>query len=428
MKKTSIAIMSVVLVALIALFGFLYFREYKPNINKKPDLNNVYIPQNVNESVKGKKVLIAELKEEDFKLYSAGDYVILEHGGQEAEFDGWSKNIAKEKPQMYYNDFDGNGQKELVIRALKEVDSATKENVYCLYVLFITKDKEGKFVYDVSYVDRAGWYKSFNKMLNAEMSQPKGYNNRIQFAMNGTNEAIAYDSKTGVAVNGHVWFTRALADNTGKYYKFKGWEKGPGIFVVDNDKQQINVDVLVYANYDGVSTKQKVGSIRFGLVVKEGSISIRSKSVDFIPNEEYIATDPSDVAKENWQCVFNNTANGDSKKDKVIDKISIKCNLNNINKEQNVSFSSKNDDSAAIEKVVVQNDTIKLYAKKGCTFAKTKTTSRDYSVIIKIGDIDCDTSYSASVETEADKSVLVYKLDKNYTFEQLNNIHIRFGV
>lgn len=428
MKKTSIAIMSAVLVVLIALFGFLYFTKYKPNKEKEPNLSNVYVPQNLNESVKGKKVLIAELKEEDFKLYSAGDFVILEHAGQETEFEGWSKNIAKEEPQMYYNDFDGNDQKELVIRAFKEIDPATKEKVYCLYVIFITKDKEGNFNYDVSYVDRGGWYKSFSQMLNAEMSQPKGFNNRIQFAMNGTNEPIAYDSKTGVAVNGHVWFTRAIADNTGKYQKFKGWEKGPGIFVVDNDKKQINVDVLVYANYDGVQTKQKVGSIRFGLIVKEGSIGIRSKSVEFIPNEEYIATDPSDVAKEKWQCVINNSASANATKDKVIDKLSIKSKLNSINGEQNISLSSNKEDSAVIEKIVVKDDTIRLYAKKGCDFANTKITSRDYSVTIKIGDVDCDVSYSATVETEDDKNVLVYKLDKSYPFEQLSNIHIRFGV
>lgn len=426
MKNKSIAIMCVVLVALIALFGFLYFTKYKPNAQKEPNLSNVYVPDNLNESVKGEKVLLAELKEDDFRLYSAGDFVILEHGGQEAEFNDWSKNISKETPKMYYNDFNEDGQKELVIRALKEVDAKTKEKVYCLYVLFITKDKDGKFVYDVSFVDRAGWYKTFNQMLNAEMSQPKGYNNRIQFAMNSTSEPIAYDSKTGVATNGHVWFTHALADNTGKYYKFKSWEKGPGIFNIDNDKKQINVDVLVYVSYDEVPEMQKVGSIRFGLVVKDGSIAIRSKSVDFIPNDQNVATDPREVAKENWKCTFNNTAS--NAKDKIIDKISINCNLSNVNAEQNVSYSSKNDDSSSIDKVVVQNDTIKIYAKKGCSFAKTKTTSRDYSAIIKIGDVESDTCYSATVETEADKSVLVYKLDKNYSSKELNNVHIRFGV
>lgn len=428
MKKTSIVIMSVVLVALIALFGFLYVKEYKPNIDKKPDFSNVYIPDKLNQSVKGEKVLLAELKEEDFHLYSAGDYVVLAHGGQEVEFDDWSKNIAKETPQMYYNDFDGDGNKELVIRAFKEVDAKTKERVYCLYVLFVTQDKEGKFVYDVSFVDRSSWYKSFSKMLNAEMSQPASYNNRVQFAMNGTNEAIAYDSKTGVAVNGHVWFTRALSDNTGKYYKFKSWEKGPGIFVIDNDKKQINVDVLVYASYEGVSAPQKVGAIRFGLVVTDGSVSIRSKSVDFIPNEGNVATDPSNVAKDKWKCTFKNTAKY-AKTDKVIDKIAINCDLvNSKNKEINVAYSSKNDDSVALDKVIVQNDTIKLYAKKGCTFAKTKTTSRDYSATIKFENVECDTSYSATVETENDVSVLVYKLDKNYSAEELNNVYIRFGV
>ncbi len=428
MKKTPIVIMSSVLAVLIAMFGFLYFAKYKPNIQKQPDLDNVYVPQNFDESLKGKKVLLAELKEDDFKLYSAGENIIIEHNGQEVEFKGLGKNLPKEEPTMYYNDFDDDGKKELVIRILKDVDNATKEKVYVLGIVSINKDKFGKLEYSIDYLERDDWYNLFNQTFKPSINQPKSYNNRLQLAVSEKGEAIKYDSKTGLALNGKVAFVRALLDNTGEYQKYKGWEKGPGVFTVDNDKKQIGVDVSVYAVYEGVAKKQKVGTVKVGLNIKNGSVSIDNKNIEFIPNSEYITTNPNDVEKDNWQTSLNNTASASAKKDAIIDKISINCQLNNKNGEQEVSFSSKNEDSAVVEKVVIDNNSIKLYAKDSYNFAKTKITSRGYSAIIKIGDLDCDIAYSANVEKENDKNVLVYKLDKSYSFEQLKNVHIKFGV
>lgn len=428
MKKTSIAIMSAVLAVLIAMCGFLYFAKYKPNIQKQPNLDNVYVPKNFDESLKGKKVLLAELKEDDFKLYSAGENIVIEHAGEEVEFKGLGKNLPKEEPSMYYNDFDRDGKKELVIRILKDVDDATKEKVYVLAIISINKDKSGKLEYDINYIERDDWYNLFNQTFKPSINQPKSYNNRLQLAISTKNESIKYDSKTGLALNGKVAFVRSLLDNQGEYQKYKGWEKGPGVFVVDNDKKQIGVDVSIYAVYEGVAKKQKVGTVKVGLDIKNNSVAIDNKSIEFIPNSEYITTNPNDVEKDNWQTALNNTASVGAKKDAIIDKISINCQLNNKNGEQEVSFSSKNEDSAVVEKVVLDNNSIKLYAKDGYNFAKTKITSRGYSAIIKIGDLDCDVSYSASVEKENDKNVLVYKLDKSYSFEQLKNVHIKFGV
>lgn len=284
-KKVSITVLCVVLVVLIAVFGVLYVKEYKPKIDKEPNVSNVYVPDKLNKAEKGEKVLLAELKEEDFKLYSAGDYVILSHNGQETEFSNWSKNIGAEIPQLYYDDFNYDGQKELVIKVYKETDKDTNEKIYCLYVLFITKDKDGKDVYDVCYVDRASWFSSFSNMLLAEMTQ---LDDKIQFAMGSGNSPIAYDDKTGISTSEHTWFVKALHDEAGKSYTLKNWEKGPGIIVVDEENKTIDVHVMILATYNETTVKQNIGYIKVGLNVYNDSVSLREKSVNFTPNEKYV--------------------------------------------------------------------------------------------------------------------------------------------
>lgn len=426
-RRILIAAMLIILGVLLALMVFFYNNHYKPMLEKKPDMSNVYVPDSMKGLTKGEKVLIAEVKDADFKLYSAGDFVVVSYKGQEAEFSDWSKNIANETPEIYYNDFDGDGEKEFVIKALKEVDEETKEHVYCLYTVFPIEGEDGKITFTVRLIDRSDWYESFSRSIRAEMSQPSGAPNRLQLAMNTAGQSIAYDSVTGILSSGHGWFARALTNNAGKYYTFKNWEKGLGEFSIDNEQKQINVGVTVYATYKEVETKQNVGSIKCGLVVAKDGVSLRSKSLYFEPNSEYTVTDPTVVADANWSATLKNSAPVSGKSSKMIDKLSLKCDFSSVNKTKDVSFSGRNDDSGSIEKIVASNDAIKVYAREGYSFAKTKTVNRDYSAEVTVGKTECDTSLEAAVETENGRSVLVYKLDKNYPSAELANVHIKFG-
>lgn len=427
MKKILIPVLSVILAALIGAFAYHYINVYKPSVDMQPDDSGVYVPNNLKGGERGEKVLLAENEEGGFKLYKSGDFVVLEHNGFEKEFSDWSKNIGAELPQMYYNDFNGDGENELVIRALKEVSSDTKEHVYCLYVVFVDENKDGEMNFTVAYVDRSSWFSSFSQMINAEMTQPVSAKNRLQFAMSSASSPIAYDSKTGILTSGHSWYSRALCDTAGNYYTFSGWEKGEGIFNVDNDAKEINVDITVFASYKEVSSKQTAGAIRCGLIINRDKIDVRGRSLLFVPNDEYIVTNPANVAENDWTYTLNNTKSA-SANEKIISRLSVSLDLSSVNDTHRASISSKKDDSAYIDRIEANNKEIKIYAKSGHDFAKTKTASRDYSAVIMVGEFECDVCMNAEITSENGESVLVYKLDKSYPSAELNGLTIKFGM
>lgn len=427
MKKFIIPALCVLLAVLMGAFAYHYKNVYKPSIDETPDNSGVYVPDGLLTGERGVKTLIAESEEGGFKLYKEGDYVILQQGDFEKEFSDWSKNIGAEKPQMYFNDFNGDGENELVIRALKDISAETKEHVYCLYVVFPETKEDGTKDFGVAYVDRSSWFASFSQMVNAEMNQPDGAKNRLQFAMNSANKPIAYDSVTGIITEGHAWYARALTDTLGNYHTFAGWEKGEGIFNVDNENKEINVDITIFASYDGVKEKQNAGAIRCGLVVTKEKIALRSKSLLFVSSEQYMATDPAEVAAKDWECTFNNTSSS-SKTEKVINRLSVSLDLSSVNKTKRVSMSSKKDDSSLIDRVEADNNEIRVYATKGNDFARTKTASRDYSAVITYRDVPCDVCFSAEIKNENGESVLVYTLDKSYSNEELDGVTLKFGM
>lgn len=426
LRVITISAMCVVLAVLLTVLCYNHFTNYKPSLEQKSDMSNVYVPDNTKK--KGSKVLLSEIKDMKFQVYSAGDYVIVSYNGQEFEYEDWSKNIGKERPDLYYDDFNGDDQKEFVIKALKEIDEKTKEHVYCLYVLSPVK-KDGKDDFSVQLVDRSEWYTTFTNAINIEMSQPAGAQNRVQFAMNTSNEKISYDSKTGLITEGHGWFARALSDSTGKYYTFKGWEKGPGMFVVDEQKKEINIEINIYASYNEVSEKQKVGAIVCGVVANgNGQVSIRSKSLFFRPNPGYVVTNPTVVGEKPWSATVKNTASGAGRSDKMIDNLNISCDFSRVNTSTSAAFNNKYDNSVSVDKIVADNNTIKVYAKSGFTFAKSKITSRNYSAEIKLNGEDCDVAFNATVENENGVSVLVFHLDKSYDSTELQKVVIKLGV
>lgn len=419
-----ITVMCVIIAVLLAILGYYHVNVYKPKLEREVDLSAVYVPDNTKK--KGDKVLLAEMKDPKFQVYSAGDYVVVSYNGVEYEYTDWSKNISKEIPELYYNDFNGDDKKEFLIKALKDVDEKTKEHTYCIYVLSPNK-KDGKDTLSVQLIDRSDWYTTFANAIDVQMSQPAGAKNRIQFAMNTTNEKISYDSNTGLIKEGHGWFARALADSTGKYYTFKGWEKGPGVFVVDNAKKEINVEISVYVSYEEIGEKQKIGAIKCGVIADGANVNIRARSLYFEPHASFVVTDPTVSEKASWSSTVNNTTSGTGRSDKMIGNLNLSCDLSKAN-SSSVAFKNKYDDSVSVDKIVADNNSIKVYAKSGYTFAKTKISSRNYSAEIKQGNADCDISFNATVENEGGVSVLVYHLDKSYSASELQKVVIKFGV
>lgn len=430
MKKISIAVMCVILAVLTGLLAYAYINKYKPMLEAKPSQEEIYVPGGTGEAKRGEKSLLSESTDGFFKLYKAGDFCIIEYKGYEEEFSDWSKNIGREKPDIYCSDFNGDGESEYVIRALKEFDAETKDKVYCLYAVFINKAESGSTQsFTVKLVDRGDWSEMFTKTIKIELSQPEGAKNRIQIAMNTQNETISYNSETGIMTDGHGWYARALYDGAGNYYTFSGWEKGAGIITIDEKARLIDVEVPVYVKYSEVQKKETVGVIKCGLVVSRDRVSIRSKSLLFEPNDSCVATDPSDAEEKPWTASLKNTMSPRAKTNKIIEKLSVDCSDVALGKTVSTEFSVGKDDASLVEKIDFDNNTIKLYARSGYEFSKAKTASRNYSAeFTNDKNQVCDISFSASVMNENGVSVLVYKLDRSYSAQELKFVQIKLGV
>ncbi len=114
MKKNAIILIAAAL--LLSVFLLSVSGCSTENPSETTEQYSVYQADGMKDRERGGRVLLTELKQDDFHLYSEGEYVILVHNGQETEFSDWSKNITVETPDMYYYDFNGDGEKELLIR------------------------------------------------------------------------------------------------------------------------------------------------------------------------------------------------------------------------------------------------------------------------------------------------------------------------
>lgn len=428
MNKPIVIILTLILVIISVGGGLYYTKVYKPSTMVVPDENSIYIASGMKEKVKtGNRILLAELEEEDFHLYADGDYIILVHDNQEAEFTDWSENITKETPDMYYDDFNDDGNNELVIRALENVDENTGQSVYCLYALLISQDENGIYQYNVSCADRASWYPTYSNAVISEISQPVSYMNRLQIVMAASSSTISYDLSTGLSKNAErVWYSRALADEKGNNYTFDSWEKGPGIISLDKENN-INVNIDVFAYYKETDEPQKIGVIRCGLTMEDSSFTIAKRSVFFVPEPSLTVTDPRSAAEEKWQYSFTNTASY-SANDKTIDSLSGRFNLNKESRDEKVSFEKGTGEINALDKVVFADDSVKLYAKKGFAFSNQTIESGKYSVTIYKNGVLCNTALSASAGTENGTDVLTFTLDKSYPMEEIKEVRVNFGI
>ena len=91
------------------------------------------------------RVLLASIEKEDLYLYKGSKGVLLKHGKNEVTFTNWSKFIDAEEPEMHWADFNGDGSKELLIKAVSE----KKENGDFLYELYLLLPKTLSYLMNV---------------------------------------------------------------------------------------------------------------------------------------------------------------------------------------------------------------------------------------------------------------------------------------
>ncbi len=424
MKKSTIIVLSVVFAVLFAGFSFFYSKVYKP-AHEKQETSTMYLAENMERTKTGKRVLLAELPEQDFQLYQDGDYTILVHGGQETEFDNWSRRIANEEPKMYYFDFDGDGTEELIVRALENIEKDTEQKQYVIYVLFIQSDENGQYSYSVTTINSETWNSLFTEALKCETTQPILNKKRIQYAMQGIDLPINYDPATGISSDTRVWYIKALSDGNNNYYTLQSWYLSTPYVDVDAENNRVSVRVNYYITYNETEEVQLGGVMTGGITIQNGDISIAQKSVFFNALDEYKVTSLQTFEKEDWSYTFNND-DRTLPADKTIKSTAFRCNMQEQTNERTI-FSGTNDEAKAIEKIVVTKNEMKLYAKSGCSFSADPINALKYSVAVKVGVIDTDITLSASVGTENGISVLTFVLDKNYPMDELKAFIVKIG-
>ncbi len=369
------------------------------------------------------RTLIASLDKYDFKLYKSGASVIIEHKDNEFTFDNWSKVIDEETPKMYYSDFDGDGEKELVIRAVSGQDESTKEYVYELYIL---NPKEGKKEdYDVLLVSQDTWRTVLDDQVTEELSQLKSCSKVLQFVMDSKGSPIAYNSETGIAESAaYVGYAKALQDDNGKYMSLFGWQKSKGLFTIDEDNN-IKVEVECIATYDESHIVQDLGKIYFGLTVsKDNKLSVIPKSMYFEPNEKFRVADPTETAKKNWTFTRNNAFTPKDGGAISWAKYSFKIDKKVITDTEDLA--KEETDIKYIKSFTMTQADILLTAADGYTFSEDPVKKGDYSVTINKGKKDeYEISYTARISKDA-KSVRI-TFDKTYDQKKIKTVDISYG-
>lgn len=382
-------------------------------------------------TTKAQRQLITESKEGNYQLYLDGDNVILSHDGIEKSFSNWASEVKQETPQLFYKDYDDDGDSELLIKLVSGVtnDNGTDKYVYNLY-LAEPVEKNGKSDFNIISATADTWKVPFEEAIKAEMSQLKSCDKIIQFVMDNADVSLTYDSKTGLANNKYSGFAAALKNNNGSYEKLVRWNKGGGFYNVD-DKGNITLDIRILAYYDGVKNPQYIGNIHTQIGVVNGKFDIIPSTISFVANDEYKVASPLNASSEKWTSTINNSftptvREGD---DMVIDWIEASFDLSQSFDEKTLSFSGMSSQIKCVDKVVITPSKITMTAKEGYTFSSS--VIRNFGFFVKISpntNFEYNIEYNGEIKNVDGRSVLVIHFDRAYDREVLNGMLINFGV
>lgn len=372
----------------------------------------------------GDRVLLAQYGDE-FKLYKSGNIVILNANGKDYEFENWSSDIDAKEPELYYEDFDADDEKELAVRAVSDVKG--EDYTYNLYFLDPEKDDNGDTSYNVTVATRSTWSEMLEDTVLVELSQLKSCNKIGQLAMNYADDGVSYNKDTGIVTKGHSGYFGVLQDG-GNYLTIDGWSKGDGIYTIDKNNK-INLDIDVNVTYKGSAVVQKAGKIHMQLnLQKNGGFLTAPKSLKFVAYDEYKVSDPTTVADKAWSFTENNSNKAVPGGSATIGWINHKINYDSTVTTQTVNYSTAQTDINGIEKIVLTDKNISLTAKKGCTFDNSSAGSGHFSVIINEGTkSEYSIAYKASVDKSGAKEVLTISFDKSYPQSEIKTVSVNYG-
>ena len=415
MKK----ILPLIAILIAVIIAFAFSVSYK---NKKAQENNAnYITTEAKSTEPKTNELIAENKESGYKLFFDGETATLVSADNlELAFSSWKKSIAIAVPELYYNDFDGDGNKELIIRTVDSSTKVTGKTVYSYELYLITRQTvDGVKKLQYSIARESTWKDVFNNAIKFEVTQLKT-KKILQFAMNDINEQITYDEETGLTDNKHVSYALALSDTKKHYYTILKYNRGLGVYNILEDGT-ITLDIQVIVNYNESKENHHIGNIHTEMMINEGKFQVKPKTISFETLDEYKVTDPRESAKENWSYTINNTSPAAQSNSKVIKSVDASFTVNTSSIHSQQALAGETSDIKNAEHIIFSQNGISIIAKDGFSFDKTQLDEGRFSVLVNDGKDDI--SYSAAIR---DNTLFIY-FDKTYDRDKLGRVQIIFG-
>lgn len=421
----------VILLAVLSIFGVYYHNNiYKPKIEQAvSETAREDITQNGPQK-SGKRSLVAQTANGDIKLYTDGDFVILEQNGEETEFSDWAEDFGTTKTDIYYMDTNSDGVNEIIISDYEGEDSDTKIPLFGIYVLSTTQ-KNGEESYFVNYTNSEDWTSFFNEIVSCHANQLKNTPQRIQFLMDYVGADVSYDVQTGIVTGDHkAWYSCAPQKEDGSYYDLYSIRQAPVLLEVDEETQAITATTKIFASFKNTTQEVYLGDTVCKIILGENNeLTVKEKSVLFTVNPENEATDPRQNESEAWENNFKNPSSV-SKGDGVVNNFACSVSVKE-NSASTRNFSSADNaytsESRLIESISVTNNSIKITAAQGVTFAKELNNTSQCRALIDIGENRYNSAQSVSVTSENSKSVLTITLDKSYSVSELENLVIVLG-
>ena len=373
------------------------------------------------------RVLLVEDKKADYHFYKQGKNVVLVHKGNDYIFENWSSYIDVEKPELYMRQLDGDKPLELVIKAVECVNEDGSYS-YCVYVINEIQREDGTIKYAVNAFTRGSTKQVVDEKVKIEISQSPLCKKMGYVAFCYVNEAVDYDRDTGVPKSYYNAF-HIFQDENGNYPTLDGWERGVAEYTVEEDGIFVTFPITI--KYKETNLVQQAGYVKCMVAVDEYSKTyIAPRTMSFRPNLEYGAYN-NKYDDTPWQSVWKNsnkTTGGDSVIDFVQAQLEVSSEL------ETTDFSKSKNDLNKLAGIVVTQDEVMLYAKKGYTFSKDLVNSKEFSVPLEChvdggNSYNYDVSYEASIsKSKKGTEILTIKLDQPYRRGDINKININFGV
>lgn len=407
---------------LIAFIGiFIYsvnYRNSRMNENVSQSVTNEH---KQTDSALSKADIIAYNEEGGYRLYYKNNIATITYKEAKLEFSNWGGSIEFQTPQLYYNDFDGDGEKELIIRLVDDYSSITGQTVYS-YSLYLIKPVDVDGETRLSYVaaQSSNWKNVFGSAINFEVTQLKECRKFLQFAMNDADSPIHYDEKTGITDNKYVSYAKADCSSKKEYYNVSKYNRGLGIYNVLDDGT-ITLDIQIIINYEESELSYHIGNIHCEMRLKEGEFDIKPNTISFIPLDSYKITNPQDVAAENWTYYISNNSSADSE-NTVIDNINAAFSINSYSTNNSLNFGNMVGGIKNVDEIIFTQSNVTLKAKSGYLFDSAQVQEGRYEVFI--GNDNQDISYTASVNGDE----LIINFDKTYDKEDFSTVKINFGL